>query len=325
VNLNITRKNNNLPLVTIAIPTYNRADAYLKEAIQSAINQTYPNLEIIISDNCSSDDTGLIVESFNDSRIQYYRHDENIGANNNFNFCLKKATGVFFLLLHDDDLIDEDFVQKCMVSAKNRLEVGIIRTGTRVIDSDGNVLNETPNTVGGLPTEDFIRVWFDWKTALYLCSTLFNTKRLKEIGGFQSRPYLFQDVFAELKMDSKYGRIDIQDVKASFRQHSEEMTFASGIRSWCEDSLFLLDSICGLVTKDIATIRKEGLSYFSRFNHELACKIKSPLNRYIAYLTIIKAFKTVFLRDLILRTLRRSFIYPPLQFIKRRILPSYNQ
>jgi len=325
VTLNIKKRNIDGPLVTIAIPTYNRAGAYLKEAIQSAINQTYPNLEIIISDNCSSDDTGLIAESFNDPRILYYRHDENIGANNNFNFCLKKAAGVFFLLLHDDDLIDDDFVEKCMQVVKNRIDIGIVRTGTRIINSDGNVLNETPNTVGGLPTEDFIRVWFDWKTALYLCSTLFNTKRLKEIGGFQSRPYLFQDVFAELKLASKYGRIDIQDVKASFRQHPDEITFASGIRSWCEDSLFLLDSICDLVTKDMTIIRKEGLSYFSRFNHELACKIKSPLTRYIAYLTIIKAFKFVFLRDLFMRPLRRSVIYPPLRSIKRKIIPSSNQ
>ena len=79
------------PLVTIGIPTYNRADGYLKEAIESVINQTYSNLEIIISDNCSSDDTGLVVKSFKDQRIHYYRHDENIGANNNFNFCLKKS------------------------------------------------------------------------------------------------------------------------------------------------------------------------------------------------------------------------------------------
>lgn len=322
--LNMKKGNIDGFLVTIAIPTYNRADAYLKDAIQSAINQTYPNLEIIISDNCSSDDTKLVVGSFKDPRIRYYRHNKNIGANNNFNFCLEKAAGVFFLLLHDDDLIDEDFVDLCMDAAKNQIDIGIVRTGTRVINSDGIVLNETPNMVGGLPTEDFIRVWFAWKTALYLCSTLFNTKRLKEIGGFPSRPYLFQDVFAELKLASMHGRIDIQDVKASFRQHPDEITFVSGIRRWCEDSLFLLDFICDLVPKDNTIIKKEGLSYFSAFNYELACKIKSHLNRYIAYLTIIKAFRFVFLRDLFMRPFRRSFIYPPLRFIKRKLIPGFN-
>ena len=52
------------PLVSIGIPTYNRADGYLRECIESAINQTYPNIEIVISDNCSSDDTEALVTGF---------------------------------------------------------------------------------------------------------------------------------------------------------------------------------------------------------------------------------------------------------------------
>lgn len=52
----------NQPLVTIAIPTYNRADGFLKQALQSAINQTYYYLEIIVSDNCSTDTTETIVK-----------------------------------------------------------------------------------------------------------------------------------------------------------------------------------------------------------------------------------------------------------------------
>lgn len=102
------------PLVTIAIPTYNRANLYLTQAIESAINQTYPNLEIIISDNCSTDDTEMVIRSFKDPRIRYFRQEKNIGGNNNFNFCLKQARGEYFLLLMDDDLIDSDFIETCM-------------------------------------------------------------------------------------------------------------------------------------------------------------------------------------------------------------------
>ena len=315
----------NCPLVTIGIPTYNRADGYLKDAIESALNQTYANLEIIISDNCSSDDTGLIVESFNDPRIKYYRHNENIGANNNFNFCLKKASGIFFLLLHDDDLIDEDFVELCMDVVKDRVDIGIVRTGTRVINSDGKVLNETRNTVDGLSTENLFRAWFAWKTAFYLCSTLFNTEKLRDIGGFKSKHNLFEDVLAELKLASKYGRIDIQDVKASFRHHSSESTFDSGIRNWCEDSLFLLNSICDLATKNKTLIKREGLSYFYTFNLQLASKIKSPLNRYISYLSLIKFFKYTFVRQVILQFLRRSRIYLFFRSITRKITPNSNR
>ena len=106
------------PLVTIGIPTYNRAKAYLKDAIKSAVDQTYPNIEILISDNGSTDNTQLLVKSFDDPRIRYIKQENNIGANNNFNYCVMNAKGDYFLLLHDDDLIDKDFVEVCIHAAK---------------------------------------------------------------------------------------------------------------------------------------------------------------------------------------------------------------
>ena len=310
----------NLPLVTIGIPTYNRADKYLKEAIGSAVNQTYPNLEILVSDNCSSDDTGRIVGSFNHSRIRYHRHSVNIGGNANFNFCLEQAKGSYFLLLHDDDLIDSDFIETCINSLDGHEEIGIIRTGTREIDQNGIVLIESPNIVDDMSNEEFIRQWFAWKTSLYLCSTLFNTRRLKEIGGFQSKHNLFQDVLAELQIAAEYGRIDIYDVKASFRKHPGAETMASEVSAWCEDSAFLLDSICKLTTKNRSQIRKEGLQYFAKFNYILAKNIKSPIRRYIAYLTLIRTFKSAVFRELFYKPLRRSAPYSSLRTIKNKYL-----
>jgi glycosyltransferase involved in cell wall biosynthesis len=305
------------PKVTIAIPTYNRADNYLKQTLASALNQTYENIEVIVSDNCSTDDTETVVNNFNDLRIRYFRQSKNIGANNNFNFCLKQARGEYFLLLLDDDLIDPDFVETCMMAVKNYTEIGIIRTGSRVIDQDGNLLNETPNTVEGISTEEFFRKWFAWKTALYLCSTIFNTNRLREIGGFKSKHNLFQDVLAEFKLAAKYGRVDVWHIKASFRQHPSAMTSVARIGHWCEDSLFLLDSMCDMVSDKKALIRKEGRNYFSRFNIELCKKTKSPISRFTAYLEVFKHFSFVFLYQMLHLTLSRSPVYSPLRNIKR--------
>jgi glycosyltransferase involved in cell wall biosynthesis len=64
------------PLVTIGICTYNRADSYLGSALQSAVDQTYPNLEIVVSDNCSVDHTEELVQSFDDPRIRYIKHEK---------------------------------------------------------------------------------------------------------------------------------------------------------------------------------------------------------------------------------------------------------
>ena len=278
------------PLVTIAIPTYNRADAYLKQAIQSALSQTYPNLEIIVSDNCSVDNTESIVKSFSDGRLRYIRHQKNIGANNNFYYCLETATGTYFLLLHDDDLIDDDFVSVCMEAGNYHDSTGIIRTGTRSIDSAGDVILERENLVGGLSLADFFLAWFSDKTPMYLCSTLFSTKRLKEIGGFKSKHNLYQDVIAEVTLAARHGRVDVKEVKASFRYHPLQNTNSVTIGAWCEDSLILLDTMCGLAGSNKKLVKHKGYQYFLKRNFMMATRIQSPVQKYMAYLTVFKTF-----------------------------------
>ena len=93
----------------------------------------------------------------NDSRIRYFKHSHNIGPNNNFNFCLKEAKGQYFLLLHDDDVIDQDFIETCMKAAEGLNSPGIIRTGTRLIDHNGRVLKEKQNNVIGLTFDEFLQ------------------------------------------------------------------------------------------------------------------------------------------------------------------------
>jgi glycosyltransferase involved in cell wall biosynthesis len=279
-----------IPLVTISIPTYNRADGYLRGCIQSATSQTYPNIEIIVSDNCSTDSTHELVNSIDDPRIRYFRHEENIGANNNFNHCLNEARGDYFLLLSDDDLIDPDFVESCIQAAGYQRGFGLIRTGTRLIDSAGKAVREMPNNAKNLSTEDFFLSWFNHKTALYLCSTLFHTEHLKSIGGFHSRHNLFQDVFAEVQLAAAHGRVDVKDAKASFRKHEGEMTFGAKVKAWCEDSLDLLDLMCDLANERKKLIRKNGLKFFGNLNFNRAMAVSLSMNRFKALTTVLNQF-----------------------------------
>jgi len=282
--------NTNYPLVTIAISTYNRANSYLKGAIQCALDQTYPNLEIIISDNCSTDNTEAMVKSFKDDRIRYVKQKNNIGPTNNFNFCVMNAKGDYFLLLHDDDLIDNDFIEACMTAAKGKNDFGIIRTGMRRIDSEGKVIGEKENLVGGLPLEQFFLGWFNGKTPMHLCSTLFNTKKLIEIGGFKSKNNLFLDVLAEIILAAKFGRIDIRDIKASFRTHHEQNAYSVPIHGWCEDSMELLEKICNLTSDNQELIRKVGKIFFANHCYKHANAIKFPLKKFSAYILIFRTF-----------------------------------
>lgn len=291
------------PLVTIGIPTYNHADAYLRETLRCALDQTYSNLEIIVADNCSSDGTEGLVRELGDSRVRYFRHERNIPPNDNFNFCLQQAKGEFFLLLHDDDTIDPDFVETCVKAAVGKPEIGIIRTGTRIIDGQGNVISELENITGGQSTEELFLAWLRNHTWMFLCGVIFNTARLKETGGFNSKHQLFQDVLAEFTLAACYGWIDVPAVKAGFRKHAGQRTAAARVDQWCEDSLILLRAMCDMASVQRNEIWAAGLEHFSKHNYNLAAMIGNPVERYRMYLSIYKTFDKA---------------YSPMQFFYKR-------
>ena len=93
-----------IPYFTVIIPAKNRAE-YLKHTLRTCMIQEYENLEIIISDDCSSDNTKEVVHEAmkNDSRITYYYHDKGIGMRENFEFALNKVKPGYVIALGADD------------------------------------------------------------------------------------------------------------------------------------------------------------------------------------------------------------------------------
>lgn len=106
----------NLPLVSIMIPTYNQAD-YIGYAVRSALEQDYPNLEVIVSDDCSKDNTNKIIASFkHDSRLKYFRNESNLGRIGNYHHTLYNLTnGEWVINLDGDDFFtDPHFISRAM-------------------------------------------------------------------------------------------------------------------------------------------------------------------------------------------------------------------
>jgi glycosyltransferase involved in cell wall biosynthesis len=103
------------PLVTVAIPTHQRAMT-LRRAVESVVAQDYEPIELIISDNASTDGTRLVCEEYAARHpwIRYVRLDANIGAIANFESLRRRSNGEFFLFLADDDWIDPGLVTACV-------------------------------------------------------------------------------------------------------------------------------------------------------------------------------------------------------------------
>ncbi|MBN4002461.1 glycosyltransferase family 2 protein [Nostoc sp. LPT] len=124
------------PLVSVVIPTYNRPD-YLKQAIASAIKQTYQNIEIIISDNCSSENPQALVASFGDSRIKFWQHQQNMGMLANQQYGFKMARGKYVASLHDDDIWNEDFLAKLVPPLEANSDLILAFCDQYIIDANG--------------------------------------------------------------------------------------------------------------------------------------------------------------------------------------------
>jgi glycosyltransferase involved in cell wall biosynthesis len=128
-------------LISIGIPTYNRVD-FLKKAIDSALNQDYPNIEVIVSDNASNDGTrNLCLNYCNDTRFKYIRSDFNRGPTENFYEVLSNAKGHFFMWLGDDDWIDSAYVSSCATFLFSDKSVSLVSGAPKYYRSGSKLFN----------------------------------------------------------------------------------------------------------------------------------------------------------------------------------------
>jgi glycosyltransferase involved in cell wall biosynthesis len=117
-----------LPLVSIIIPCYNR-ERYIAQAIESALSQDYTNLEIVISDNCSTDNTPNIIKKYvHDPRVKFSQNNSNIGMIPNFRKATEQiAQGKYFIYICSDDyLINTSFISQAVKLIINNDNVSLV-------------------------------------------------------------------------------------------------------------------------------------------------------------------------------------------------------
>lgn len=127
-------------LVSIITPTYNSAK-YIKETIESVLNQTYSNWEMIIVDDDSKDNTQDVVEQIKDKRIKYIKLSENSGAAIARNTAMKNASGKYMAFLDSDDIWEKDKLDKQLKFMKEN-NYNFTCTAYEKIDENGKSLNK---------------------------------------------------------------------------------------------------------------------------------------------------------------------------------------
>jgi glycosyltransferase involved in cell wall biosynthesis len=127
---------NNQPKVSVCIPTFNYAH-YIPDAIESVLSQSFTDFELIVVDNCSSDNTQEVVNKYvrRDGRIKYFANKENLGFVNNFNECLRHASGEYIKILSADDLLLPTCIERSVEILNRYPEVVLIGSARTLVDS----------------------------------------------------------------------------------------------------------------------------------------------------------------------------------------------
>lgn len=129
--------NNTLPLISIALCTYN-GEKYIKEQLDSIVLQSYKKLEIIITDDNSSDRTLEFIKSYNDNRIKIIKNNKNIGYNLNFQKCLNLCSGEYICISDQDDIWNRNKVFDLYGKIKNSV----------MVYSDSELIGEDNQSLG---------------------------------------------------------------------------------------------------------------------------------------------------------------------------------
>lgn len=124
------------PLVSVCIPAYNNA-AYIKETIDSILSQTYENLELVICDDNSKDNTAKVIEGIKDERIKFYKNEKNLGMSGNWNRCLSKCSGEFIKLICADDMLSKSCLEREVKALLEHPSAVLAESDTRLFDLNG--------------------------------------------------------------------------------------------------------------------------------------------------------------------------------------------
>ena len=208
--------NQNKPLVSIALATYN-GERFLKEQLDSLLNQTYQNTEVIITDDASTDGTKSILEEYaeKDSRVKLFFNDNNLGLIKNFEKAVQLTQGTVIAFADQDDVWASDKIEKLLA---NMGDAVLVYCNSEYIDADGKSMNRKLTDYRN-PSNKRNLFIFDKDSGIWIAghALLFRKELLDTALPFT--PYISHDTWiayiAMLKGTIKF----IPDVLVYYRQH----------------------------------------------------------------------------------------------------------
>ncbi len=204
------------PLVSIVLCTYN-GEKYIKEQVDSLLNQTYQNLEIIICDDSSKDNTALILQDFNDIRIKCFYNKQNMGLAKNKEQCMMKASGDFIASCDQDDIWMPNKIE-CLIT--NIGDCTLIYSKSTIVDEDLNIPNVDNNPIL-YKGNNYKVFWFHNYVSGH--TMLFKKSMLKHILPLPTK-YVYPDHWISYICTANGSITYVDKSLVYYRQHSSQIT-----------------------------------------------------------------------------------------------------
>lgn len=192
------------PTVSVVMPTYRRAEL-IEASIQTILQQTFTDFELIIQDDCSPDSTEAIVHSITDRRVQYGRNNTNLKMPENLNTAIKRTRGKYILVCHDHDLYDIQMIEKMVSILESHQSALYVHCGILQIDQFDqptgfeSVHNYPPLSEGW--------TWLQFMLKSYSCPVCANTmvqrKAHEQYGLYNTRYGFIADVEMWMRLSTK--------------------------------------------------------------------------------------------------------------------------
>lgn len=213
--------------VSLVMPTFNRP-RLLRRAIEAVLASTYDDFTLTIFDNASEAETRDVVEKFQaiDARVDYYRHEHNVGAYANFAFGVDRVSTPFFALLSDDDVPLPNFLQVVMAGFEHDPDAGFSAGATLEFNDRGELI-WAPQSIwkrfGRFEGQDGLSTLVDGKHPSWN-TIVFRTEVVRELGSFDTTLGLVFDLEFTLRIAAHYPFVVAPDPVGIFVRHADSST-----------------------------------------------------------------------------------------------------
>lgn len=284
--------------VSIGIPTINRSSLALR-AIRSALSQTYSDVEVIVSDDASTDDTVERIREIRDPRVVLFEQKQRLGLVGNFDFCLRRASGEFFLLLGDDDVLLPNALEKLVepfLLGKPPIPasaIGVVWCPCRIASATSSQFWITEAGPEIESVSSLLAALFAGDRGPRLTSILLRTQDAIAVGGYQNKHGDLCDIgnWGRAALLREYG-VCIPEPLVQYTNHLGSTTSQSAVGQW--------QQWARIVHADLLTS--------VRGDREVERQMESSRTNFISGITLTVLIQTIgkpgWIRNAVLQSLR---------------------